>query len=205
MRTPGPRPEDIERVRATYGLPRRYVLTVGTVEPRKNIPFLVDAFLDFRRSSPAGGDFQLALAGGSGYRGEEIAGAVRDRGLEPAVRLLGYVPDEDLPALYRGADLQVTPSLYEGFGLPAAEAMACGTPVIATTGGALPEVVGNAGMLVRPASADALADAIGQLLNDQKALQQMSEAGKKRVRAQFNWEQAARKTLEVYQEVLATR
>jgi glycosyltransferase involved in cell wall biosynthesis len=83
--------------------------------------------------------------------------------------------------------------------------MACGTPVIATTGGALPEVVGDAGMLIPPADAAALADAIRQLLNDQQAQQRMSEAGKKRVREQFNWERAARKTLEIYREVLATR
>jgi len=93
------------------------------------------------------------------------------------------------------------PSLYEGFGLPAAEAMACGTPVISTTGGALPEVVGNAGMLVPPGRADALAVTIKQLLNDEQAQRHMSEAGRKRVEENFNWEQAARKTLEVYQEV----
>ena len=128
---------------------------------------------------------------------------VRELNLDGKVRFTGRLTREELAQHYAAARIAVVPSLYEGFGLPAAEAMACGTPVIATTGGALPEVVGNAGMLVRPANADALADAIGQLLNDQKAQQQMSEAGKKRVREQFNWEQAARKTLEVYQEVLA--
>ena len=130
---------------------------------------------------------------------------VRKLNLDGNVRFTGRLTREELVQHYCAARIAVVPSLYEGFGLPAAEAMACGTPVIATTGGALPEVVGDAGILVPPANADALADAIGQLLNDQKAQQQMSEAGKKRVREQFNWEQAARKTLDVYREVLTAR
>jgi len=129
---------------------------------------------------------------------------VRKLNLDGMVRFTGRLTREQLAQHYAGARIAVVPSLYEGFGLPAAEAMACGTPVIATTGGALPEVVGDAGMLVPPADADALATAIRQLLNDRQAQQRMSEAGKKRVKEQFNWEQAARKTLEVYQEVLTT-
>jgi glycosyltransferase involved in cell wall biosynthesis len=125
--------------------------------------------------------------------------------LDGTVRFTGRLTREELAQHYAAARIAVVPSLYEGFGLPAAEAMACGTPVIATTGGALPEVVGDAGMLVPPADADALATAIRQLLSDQQAQQRMSEAGKKRVREQFNWEQAAKKTLDVYREVLTTR
>jgi glycosyltransferase involved in cell wall biosynthesis len=130
---------------------------------------------------------------------------VRKLNLDGMVRFTGRLTREELAQHYAAARIAVVPSLYEGFGLPAAEAMACGTPVIATTGGALPEVVGDAGMLVPPADADALAAAIRQLLDDQQAQQRMGEAGKKRVREQFNWEQAARKTLEVYREVLTTR
>jgi len=130
---------------------------------------------------------------------------VRELNLDGMVRFTGRLTREELAQHYAAARIAVVPSLYEGFGLPAAEAMACGTPVIATTGGALPEVVGDAGMLVPPANASALAAAIRQLLDDQQAQQRMSEAGKKRVREQFNWEQAARKTLEVYREVLTTR
>jgi glycosyltransferase involved in cell wall biosynthesis len=129
---------------------------------------------------------------------------VRKLNLDGMVRFTGRLTREQLAQHYAAARIAVVPSLYEGFGLPAAEAMACGTPVIATTGGALPEVVGNAGVLVPPANADALAAAIRQLLNDQRAQQRMSEAGKRRVREQFNWEQAARKTLDVYREVLTT-
>ena len=124
--------------------------------------------------------------------------------LDGMVHFTGRLTREQLAQHYSAARIAVVPSLYEGFGLPAAEAMACGTPVIATTGGALPEVVGDAGVLVPPADADALAAAIRQLLSDQQAQQRMSEAGKKRVREQFNWEQAAKKTLEVYREVLTT-
>ena len=130
---------------------------------------------------------------------------VRELNLDGMVRFTGRLTREELAQHYAAARIAVVPSLYEGFGLPAAEAMACGTPVIATTGGALPEVVGDAGMLVPPANAGALAAAIRQLLDDQQAQQRMSEAGKKRVSEQFNWEQAARKTLEVYREVLTTR
>jgi glycosyltransferase involved in cell wall biosynthesis len=125
--------------------------------------------------------------------------------LDGLVQFTGRLTQDELVKRYSRAKIAVVPSLYEGFGLPAAEAMACGTPVIATTGGALPEVVGDAGVLVPPRSADALADAIKRLLNDKQSQQRMSEAGRERVKARFNWRQAARKTLGVYEEVLTKR
>jgi len=127
---------------------------------------------------------------------------VKKLNLDGLVHFTGRLTREELVQHYSAAQIAVVPSLYEGFGLPAAEAMACGTPVIASTGGALPEVVGDAGILVPSGRADALAAAIKQLLNDEQAQQRMSEAGRKRVEDKFNWEQAARKTLEVYQEVI---
>jgi glycosyltransferase involved in cell wall biosynthesis len=130
---------------------------------------------------------------------------VRKLNLDGLVHFTGRLTQEELVKRYSAAKIAVVPSLYEGFGLPAAEAMACGTPVIATTGGALPEVVGDAGILVPPRNAYALAAAIKQLLNDKQAQQRMSEAGRKRVKEKFNWEQAAIRTIEVYQEVLTTR
>jgi MMP alpha-(1->4)-mannosyltransferase len=130
---------------------------------------------------------------------------VRELNLEGMVHFTGRLTQHELVKHYSAATIAVVPSLYEGFGLPAAEAMACGVPVIATTGGALPEVVGDAGILVPPRSAEALAVAIKQLLNDKQAQQRMSQAGTKRVREKFSWDQAARKTLEVYQELLAKR
>jgi glycosyltransferase involved in cell wall biosynthesis len=125
--------------------------------------------------------------------------------LDGMVHFSGRLTREELAQRYSTAQIAVVPSLYEGFGLPAAEAMACGTPVIATTGGALPEVVGDAGILVPPGNADALAASIKQLLYDKKAQQRMSEAGRKRVEEKFSWAQAARETLQIYQEVLKTR
>jgi glycosyltransferase involved in cell wall biosynthesis len=130
---------------------------------------------------------------------------VKKLNLDGTVHFTGRLTLEELAQRYSSAQIAVVPSLYEGFGIPAAEAMACGTPVIATTGGALPEVVGDAGILVSPGSADALAAAIKQLFNNKQAQQRMSEAGRKRVKERFDWEQSARKTLEVYQEALTTR
>jgi len=130
---------------------------------------------------------------------------VKSLNLDEMVQFTGRLTREELVQHYSTARIAVVPSIYEGFGLPAAEAMACGTPVIATTGGALPEVVGDAGILVPPERADALAAAIKQLLNDKQAQERMSEAGRKRVKEKFDWEQAATKTLEVYREVLTTR
>ena len=127
---------------------------------------------------------------------------VKKLDLDGLVHFTGRLTREELVQHYSTAQIAVVPSLYEGFGLPAAEAMACGTPVIASAGGALPEVVGDAGILVPTGRADALAAAIKQLLNDEQAQQQMRAAGRKRVEDKFNWEEAARRTLEVYQEVM---
>ena len=190
-----------DNIRRRYALPRRYVLFVGVFEPRKNIPLLVDAFVSFRRRFDGGGDFQLALVGGAGYRGEEIAEGIRNRGLEPDVRLLGYVPDEDLPALYRQADLLVVPSLYEGFGLPALEAMACGTPVLAADRSSLPEVVGPSGRLFAPGDPELLADQMAEILSSDETRAEMSVRGRERA-GLFTWEETASRTLRVYREVL---
>jgi glycosyltransferase involved in cell wall biosynthesis len=129
---------------------------------------------------------------------------VKKLNLNGMVRFTGRLTREELARHYSAARIAIVPSLYEGFGLPAAEAMACGTPVIATAGGALPEVVGDAGLVVPPRSADALAAAIKQLLHDEQAQQRMGEAGIRRVAERFNWHQAAQATLEVYREVLTS-
>jgi glycosyltransferase involved in cell wall biosynthesis len=130
---------------------------------------------------------------------------VRKLNLDGMVHFTGRLTREELAQHYMGAEIAVVPSLYEGFGIPAAEAMACGTPVISTSGGALPEVVGNAGILVPPGNADALAAAIRQLLGDKQTQQRMSEAGRRMVKEKFNWERAANETVEVYREVRAAR
>jgi glycosyltransferase involved in cell wall biosynthesis len=187
------------RVREHHGLSGRYLLFVGVFEPRKNVPLLVDAFEIMRHTRPETADLQLALAGGAGWRGEAIAEGVRSRGLEPAVRLLGYVPDADLPALYRGATLAVVPSQYEGFGLPAIEAMACGAPVLASDAGALPETVGDAGELFTPGDPGLLARRMADLAAAPGRLAALREAGLVRS-AGYTWDRAAARTLEVYRE-----
>jgi len=197
--TPDPDPEGRARVCARHGLAGRYLLFVSVFEPRKNIPLLVDAFEIFQRAYPHGPAFQLALAGGAGWRGAEIAEDVRRRGLDPAVRILGYVPDEDLPWLYRGAELAVIPSQYEGFGLSALEAMACGTPVLAADASSLPEVVGDAGELFAPGDAALLARRIAELTAAPQRRAAMRERGLARA-AGFSWDRTARRVLDVYRE-----
>jgi glycosyltransferase involved in cell wall biosynthesis len=192
------------RVRERHGLAGRYLLFVGVFEPRKNVPLLVDAFEILRHTRPDASDLQLALAGGAGWRGERIAAAVRSRGLDPAVRLLGYVPDDELPALYRGATLAVVPSQYEGFGLPALEAMACGAPVLASDAGALPETVGDAAELFTPGDAGALARRIADLAAAPQRLAALRERGLARA-AGFTWDRTAAGTLEVYRETARGR
>ncbi len=186
------------RVRERHGLTGRYLLFVGVFEPRKNVPLLVDAFEILRHAHPGAGDLQLALAGGAGWRGEAIVDAVRSRGLE-GVRLLGYVPDADLPALYRGAALAVVPSQYEGFGLPAIEAMACGAPVLAADAAALPETVGEAGELFEPGDPGLLAARIAALLGAPARLAELRARGIARA-AGFTWDRTAALTLQVYRE-----
>ncbi len=195
----GGRPESDRVVRERHGLTGRYLLFVGVFEPRKNVPLLVDAFEILRHTRPEAADLQLALAGGAGWRGEVIAEGVRSRGLEPAVRLLGYVPDADLPALYRGATLAVVPSQYEGFGLPALEAMACGAPVLASDAAALPETVGDAGELFTPGDPALLARRMADLAAAPAHLAALRERGLARA-ARYTWDRTAARTLEVYRE-----
>jgi glycosyltransferase involved in cell wall biosynthesis len=174
--------------------PGEYILYVGTIEPRKNLARLVEAYHRACKLAPAP---KLVLAGARGWKFEGVFERVETLGLKDAVIFLGQVPADILPALYNGAVAFAYPSLYEGFGLPPLEAMACGVPVIASDTSSLPEVVGDAGVLVDPNDTDALADALAALLNDDEKRAELSARGLARARA-FSWEQAARKTLEVY-------
>ncbi len=185
------------RVRASYGLPDRFALYVGTIEPRKNLPALLDAWQRLRSPCP------LVIAGKKGWLYEETFARVEALGLSDRVIFTGFVPDKDLPALYGAADVFVFPSLYEGFGLPVLEAMACGTPVVTTTGGSLPEVAGDAALLVDPTDVDALTDALGHLLHDRALRDECRERGLARARA-FTWERTARETRDVYRRLLDT-
>jgi glycosyltransferase involved in cell wall biosynthesis len=194
-------PAEVARVRAAYGLPERYFLAVGNVQPRKNLARLVTAFGAVAAAAP---DAQLVLVGRSAWRGSEVAAAITRLGLAGRVRFTGYVPAADLPALYSGALGFCYPSLYEGFGLPVLEALACGTATITSNVSSLPEVAGDAALLVAPTSAPEIAAALSRLLTDAPTRQLYAARGPARA-AQFSWAQTARQTRAVYDAVLGTR
>jgi glycosyltransferase involved in cell wall biosynthesis len=198
----GPVPPAVQaETRAKYGLPEHFVLSVGTIEPRKNLPRLLEAY---RALLDRGVDIGLVIAGRRGWRSGDFFARLNQLGLEQRAILLHGVPDADLPALYGAADLFVFPSLYEGFGLPPLEAMACGTPVVASNSSSLPEVVGEAGITVDPLSVGALASAIEDVLKNPEIIQRLRSAGIERA-ARFTWQAAAQATREVYEDVLHIR
>ncbi len=172
--------------------PRPYILFTGSVEPRKNLGRLLDAWLalprDYRR------EFELRIAGPAGWRSEATEARLRDA---EGVRRLGYVPEQDLPALFRGASLFVYPSLYEGFGLPVAQALASGVPVLTSNVSSLPEVAGAAAELVNPLSAMDLASALRRLLDDPARRAALSAAGRARAES-FRWRRCAESTWRLF-------
>jgi glycosyltransferase involved in cell wall biosynthesis len=199
-----PLPKDeTQSVCDRYGLtPGRYVYYVGVLEPRKNVPVLLEAYAKLAAEFP---NVPLVIAGKKGWMYESIFQQAKALGLEDRVRFLGYVPDADLAALYNGARVFVYPSQYEGFGLPVLEAMQCGTPTITTDISSMPEVAGDAALLVAPNDATALADALKRLLTDDALAQDLSQRGIERAKL-FSWQRCARETLAVYQSVYeATR
>jgi glycosyltransferase involved in cell wall biosynthesis len=188
-------------VREKYGLPDRLILNVGALEPGKNQATLLRAF---HRLKGNGRERGLVIAGPPAWRYERLLRLVDKLGLADEVRFLGYVPVEDLVALYNLADLFVFPSLYEGFGLPPLEAMACGLPVVASTAPALREVLDGAALLVQPQDMDGLAEAMAAALGDEPLRSHLREAGLERA-ALFSWERTARETAAVYHEAFAGR
>ena len=183
------------RICSRYGLQAgEFILYVGVLEPRKNVPTLLHAYRDL---VDRGLQERLAIVGKQGWMFENIFATVQTLKLEDRVVFTGYVPDEDLPYLYNGARLFVYPSLYEGFGLPVLEAMTCGTPVITSNVSSMPEIIGDAGLLVDPHDPKQLAQAIECLIADNDLRQTLRERGLQRA-AQFSWEKTARETLKVY-------
>lgn len=185
----------LDTVRKRYNLPGCFVLGLGTLQPRKNFVRLIEAFAILAKEARDG--LHLVIAGGAGWMYESIFRRIAELGLQDAVCFPGYVADEDLPALYSLADLFVFPSLYEGFGLPVLEAMACGTPVVASAVSSLPEVAGDAALLVDPLDTRALADAMRQALEDTGLRAEMVEKGLPQAR-RFTWSESARQLLELY-------
>jgi glycosyltransferase involved in cell wall biosynthesis len=183
---------------AVTGLPRPYILNVGTLEPRKNLEGLLRAFGAAKRE---GLPHTLVVTGARGWGRSRLAAIVEELRLEESVVFTGFVDDHDLPHLYAGADFFVYPSLYEGFGLPPLEAMACGTPVITSNVSSLPEVTGEAALLVDPRSVTDLAAAMVRLAGDASLRETLRERGLARARL-FSWERTAAETLTVYRGVL---
>lgn len=181
----------IEEAIEKYGISQPYCIHVGTLQPRKNLGLLVEAWAALRETGQVVP--RLLLAGKRGWLYEELLRAVAEKGLTEIVRFADYVERDDLPALYSGAVAMLFPSLYEGFGLPPLEAMSCGTPVIASTASSLPEVVGDAGILLDPHDAGAWASALQQLIANDKLREELSRKGLDRA-AEFTWERSARQT-----------
>jgi glycosyltransferase involved in cell wall biosynthesis len=190
-------PGQVAEVRERYAVEQPFVLYVGTLEPRKNLPALLRAFARIKDDVP----HNLALAGAKGWRSREFQDAVEQANLGDRLRLLGFVDERDLPALYSAADLFAFPSLYEGFGLPVLEAMACGAPVVTSDVSSLPEVAGDAALLVDPANETALGEAIVRGLTDERERTRLSAAGKLRAAA-FTWQATARATAAAYRDAM---
>jgi len=188
-------PERVEHVRSAYHLPERFVLCIGTIEPRKNLPILFEALVSRREQGLE--IWPLVIAGKPGWLYEPILQRVTELGLQDLVHLTGFFPDDDLPALCNAATLLAMPSRYEGFGLPVLEAMACGTPVVCSNTSSLPEVAGDAALLVPPDDVRGWSEAIARVLTDDALRAQMRERGLAHA-AHFTWEQAARQTADLY-------
>ena len=194
-------PAEAEAVCRRLGVREEFVLFVGTVEPRKNLLTLVRAFDLLTRETTLRP--QLVIAGRKGWLSEELYELVERSPAAPRVLFTGYVTDEDLRALYTACRVFVYPSVYEGFGLPPLEAMACGAAVVASRIPVIEETAGAAAArLVAPTDAEALASALAELLADEAARAELSAAGRERAR-EFTWERTARLTAEVYERVLA--
>ena len=185
-------------VRQKYALgDAPYILNVGTLQPRKNYQMLIRAFRPVADQHP----HNLIFAGGKGWLYDEMMAEVERQGLNGRVHFIGFVDDNDLPALYSAASLLTFPSLYEGFGLPLLEAMACGVPVVSSNASSLPEVVGDGGLLLSPNEVTAWSENISELLADPVRRAQMVAAGFRQAR-QFTWHQASRQLLTLYQNLL---
>ncbi|HEX2680103.1 MAG TPA: glycosyltransferase family 1 protein, partial [Candidatus Dormibacteraeota bacterium] len=193
-------PEAVAAFRARHHIDRPYALFVGTIEPRKNLPRLIKAF---GKAVVEGGiDHDLVIAGGRGWMGEGTESAYALSRCQDRIRFIGYVPDDELPAAYSGADLFVYPSLFEGYGLPPVEAMACATAVLTSRTGALPEVVGGAATLIDPTDEAAITGALLRLLTSESERRRLEHLGLERA-ASFRWDRVAEQTMAVYREAAA--
>jgi glycosyltransferase involved in cell wall biosynthesis len=192
--------KQVEAYRHQKGWPQRFLLMVGTLEPRKNHLGLIESYARYRRMARK--PLPLLIGGGKGWHFQQIFQRVQALGLEDDIHFLGYVPWEDLPWLYNAATLFIYPSHYEGFGLPVAEAMRCGTPVITSNVSSQPEVAGDAALTIDPDNPTALAEAMLHVLEESPDSLQVMRARGIEQAARFTWEQMAAQTAEVYARVL---
>lgn len=190
--------DDCEKAefRSRHDLPDRFLLYVGNHKPHKNVPSIVDALAQIRSDVP----HSLVLLDDGSHDCQCTGAKIESAGMSDRAVFLRGFPDSELPLLYSSAELFVFPSLYEGFGLPPLEAMACGTPVITSNASSLPEVVGDAGIMVDPRSVEELADAMLKVLQTPDLRQDMSIKGLNRVHS-FTWEETARQTLNIYWDI----
>ncbi len=188
----------LKKIQKKYRTGPNYILDVGTLEPRKNLSFLVRAYALAVRE---GADVNLVITGKKGWYFEGLFKLVAELNLKNKIIFTGYVEEKNLPALYSGAKAFVFPSLYEGFGLPPLEAMACGAPVISSSTSSMPEVIGQAGILISPKDERVWAQNILKILRDKGLARTLSQMGLRQAK-KFSWEETARKTIEVYKEVI---
>ena len=194
-----PSEEHVARVRERYQLDHKFVLYVGNIKPHKNLVRLIEAFSELRRTHD---DLKLLIIGDEISKLPALRRAVHRHKLHKYVRFLGYLKDDTLTVLYRLASVFVFPSLYEGFGLPPLEAMASGTPVVTSNVSSLPEVTGDAAVLVDPYDVDSIGNGMRRILDDPQLAEALRIKGLKRAR-EFSWERSVEKTQRVYREVAA--
>jgi glycosyltransferase involved in cell wall biosynthesis len=187
----------LDAVSQKYKLPKQFLLYVGTIEPRKNLVRLLEAFAALRQCD--GVDHELVLVGSRGWKDASVYEAINRLRLQSCVHFLGHIPISDLVAIYNLADALVFPSLYEGFGLPVIEAMACGTPVITSPNGSLREVAGNAAEFVEPTDVEGIREGIYHVLNDSIHRSHLRDLGLAQA-ACFSWARVAEQTMEVYRQ-----
>jgi glycosyltransferase involved in cell wall biosynthesis len=192
-----PNAGELEAFKKKFNLPQNFILAVGTLEPRKNFSTLIKSFVLIKRKFP---DYKLVIVGKKGWKYRLIFEALKHYRLEKEVIFPGYLENHELQKMYVTAKVFVFPSLYEGFGIPPLEAMACGCPVVSSNVASLPEVVGDAGLLIDPKSAHKLADAVISLLENDQVRQMLIERGKKQSK-KFSWQHSARVALEVFERV----
>lgn len=191
-----PEKSTLEAFRTAKGLPERFLLYVGTLEPRKNLPTLLEAYATIARTH----DVPLIVGGGKGWLYDAVFRRLEELGLQERVRFVGYVEEEELPLWYAAATVFVFPSIYEGFGMPPLEAMACGTPVVTSNSSSLPEVVGDAGITVPPHDPAGFAKALDRVLSDAELHEELRARGLAQAR-RFSWRITAERTLAAYRAV----